>query len=73
MNSVADTRGTPAQEAAPRTSLGGPITLQGKQYATTAELEEALAGAVQDAGVYSVRLTPKGEQLAAQLAAEARR
>lgn len=66
--------GTPAQAQAPRTRLGGAITFRGVEYTSAAELERALATAVQDAGpTYTVRLTRKGEALAARLAAEARR
>lgn len=71
MNSLPSTQ---AQAQAPRTRLGGPITFRGVEYTSAAKLERALANAVQDAGpTYTVRLTRKGEALAAQLAAEARR
>ncbi len=71
MNSLAS---TPAPAQAPRTRYGGPITFRGVEYPSAAALEAALATAVQDAGpTYTVRLTRKGEALAAQLAAEAGR
>lgn len=42
----------------PRTRLGGPITFRGTEYASAAELERALADAVEEAGW---RVTPAGE------------
>lgn len=71
MNSLPSTQ---AQAQAPRTRLGGAITFRGQTYASAAELERALAGAVGGAGVvYAVRLTAKGRQLADELAAGAGR
>lgn len=60
---------TRAQETAPRTRLGGPVSFRGQTYATTAELEEALAGAVEHAGATRWRLTRQGWEAAAQLQA----
>jgi hypothetical protein len=56
--------------AAPKTRAGGPITLRGREYATEAELEAALVGALVEAGW---KLTEKGAAyLEALEAAEAR-
>lgn len=60
-----------AQEMAPRTRLGSVITFRGQTYASVAELEQALTGAVVDAGpTYSVRLTTKGWETAVRLQRE---
>ena len=68
MNSIPSTR---AQEQAPHTRWGGPLTLRGVEYATTGELMQALADATRDAGgTYRVRLTRRGRSLARALAAE---
>ena len=70
MPSLANDAPTPA----PRTRWGGVVTFRGREYASPAELAAALASATQDAAaVYTVTLTAKGEQLAAELAAEAGR
>ena len=71
MNSLPSTQ---AQAQAPRTRLGGAITFRGVEYTSAAALERALAGVVQDAGPsYTVRLTRKGEALAARLRAQGAR
>lgn len=70
MNSLPISTPAQAQERAPRTRYGGALLFRGQMFATAAELEEALAAAVQDAGVYRVKLTEKGRALAAELAAE---
>jgi len=51
-------RARPARRTAPQTRLGGTIAFRGVEYATEAELEQALAEAVGAAGW---KLTPRGE------------
>lgn len=65
--------GTPAQSQAPRTRWGGKVTLGGREFATAAELEEALEAAVEDAGATRWRLTRRGWELAAAFEREAGR
>ena len=55
---------TTCRNQPPATSRGGAITFRGVEYATEAELEQALTGALVEAGW---KLTAKGEAAVAEM------